>query len=102
MPTVMLTVGIAVALGAELAGATADLAGTAADLAGTAADLTSAWSLNPMTFNWRLSLNKVPTVAGYSFVQEFLRAVILCRHYPFMGMFYDALMTIKYTQLTHS
>ena len=49
MPMVMLTVGIAVALGAELAGATADLAGTAADL-------TSAWSLNPMTFNWRLSL----------------------------------------------
>jgi hypothetical protein len=49
MPTVMLTVGIAVALGAELAGATADLAGTAADLTG-------AWSLNPMTFNWRLSL----------------------------------------------
>jgi hypothetical protein len=56
MPTVMLTVGIAVALGAELAGATAELAGTAADLAGTAADLTGAWSLNPMTFNWRLSL----------------------------------------------
>ena len=42
MRTVMLTVGIAVALGAELAGAAADLAG--------------ARSLNPMTFNWRLSL----------------------------------------------
>jgi hypothetical protein len=49
MRTVMLTVGIAVALGAELAGAAADLAGATADLAG-------ARSLNPMTFNWRLSL----------------------------------------------
>jgi hypothetical protein len=34
MPTVMLTVGIAVALGAELAGAAADLTSAATDLAG--------------------------------------------------------------------
>ena len=49
MPTVMLTVSIAVALGAELAGATADLTGAATDLAG-------ARSLNSMTLNRRLSL----------------------------------------------
>ena len=49
MPTVMLTVGIAVALGAELAGAAADLTGAATDLAG-------ARSLNSMTLNERLLL----------------------------------------------
>ena len=49
MPTVMLTVGIAVALGAELAG-------TAADLTSAAADFAGARSLNSMTLNWRLSL----------------------------------------------
>ena len=49
MPTVMLTVGIAVALRAELAGAAADLTGAATDLAG-------ARSLNSMTLNGRLSL----------------------------------------------
>jgi hypothetical protein len=42
MPTVMLTVGIAVALGAELAGA--------------ATDLTGARSLNSMTLDERLPL----------------------------------------------
>jgi hypothetical protein len=49
MPTVMLTVSIAVALGAELARAAADLTSAATNLAG-------ARSLNSMTLNERLLL----------------------------------------------
>jgi hypothetical protein len=55
MPTAMLTVGIAVALRAELAGAAADLTGAATDLAG-------ARSLNSMTLNWNSTQLRIAVI----------------------------------------